>query len=288
MSHHSRTPAAASSSAALPSLLSAPLAAARCVLTPSQMLGLFYLVTLPSVIKDNDPTGSRGPLTVVPVGQIADLSGRVSTSTAAAGRPADGDHCDDQRPLPPPRDPRRSGEDPDFQGYGPHLTDADGRYRSATIRPVPHPGRIAAHPRRGVERRASLCHSRIYVAGELPNQRDWPFHARAPRSARVSPLLADFVAAWTILSPRWRRSSTSCWRCALAWTVRGEQRPEALRENLQAGPLRGLSSSCYEHIATFTVTTIQRSGAKVFARSARLHRWTAAYPTRVPRRQPHP
>lgn len=56
-------------------LLSAPLAAAQRVLTPSQMPGPFYPVT-PPLHKDNDLTRVEGRSGRA-AGQIADLSGRV-------------------------------------------------------------------------------------------------------------------------------------------------------------------------------------------------------------------
>ncbi|MDI3515095.1 MAG: protocatechuate 3,4-dioxygenase, beta subunit [Rhodocyclaceae bacterium] len=172
-------------------LVSAPLAAAQRALTPSQMLGPFYPVT-PPLHKDNDLTLVDGRSTRA-AGQIADLSGRVLDID---GRPLAGLRveiwqCDANGRYRHPRDRGGLDEDPNFQGFGHTITDADGRYRFRTIRPVPYPGRtphIHAAVFQGGDR--SFV-TQIYVAGEPLNDRDGLF-MRVPEALRPL-LLADFV-----------------------------------------------------------------------------------------------
>ena len=173
-------------------LVSAPLAAAQRALTPSQMLGPFYPVT-PPLHKDNDLTLVDGRSTRA-AGQIADLSGRVLDID---GRPLAGLRveiwqCDANGRYRHPRDRGGLDEDPNFQGFGHTITDADGRYRFRTIRPVPYPGRtphIHAAVFQGGDRPFV---TQIYVAGEPLNARDGLF-MRVPEALRPL-LLADFVA----------------------------------------------------------------------------------------------
>jgi len=67
----------------------------------------------------------------------------------------------------------RGGGDPNFQGFGHTVTDADGGYRFRTIKPVPYPGR-APHIHFAVMggglRRLT---TQMYVAGHPLNQGDW-------------------------------------------------------------------------------------------------------------------
>ncbi|HRP24945.1 protocatechuate 3,4-dioxygenase [Thauera sp.] len=173
-------------------LVSAPLAAAQRRLTPSQMLGPFYPVT-PPLHKDNDLTLVEGSK-VRAAGQIADLSGRVLDLD---GRPLAGLRveiwqCDANGRYRHPRDRGGLEEDPNFQGFGHTITDADGRYRFRTIRPVPYPGRTPHIHAAVFQEAARPFVTQIYVAGEPLNLRDGLF-MRVPEALRPL-LLADFVA----------------------------------------------------------------------------------------------
>jgi protocatechuate 3,4-dioxygenase beta subunit len=93
------------------------------------------------------------------------------------------------------RDTHSTPVDPNFQGFGHTLTDAEGRYRFRTIRPVPYPGRTphihAALFRAGTEPFVT----QIYVANEPQNTEDFLFR-RIPQELR--PLVsAHFVPSQT-------------------------------------------------------------------------------------------
>ena len=174
-------------------LLSAPLAAAQRALTPSQMLGPFYPVT-PPLHQDNDLTRVEGRSGRA-LGQIADLSGRVLDLD---GRPLAGLRveiwqCDANGRYRHPRDRGGLEEDPNFQGFGYTVTDAEGRYRFRTIRPVPYPGRTPHIHAAVIQEGTRPFVTQIYVAGEPLNLRDGLF-MRVPEALRPR-LLADFVPA---------------------------------------------------------------------------------------------
>lgn len=174
-------------------LLSAPIAAAQRALTPSQMLGPFYPVT-PPLHQDNDLTRVEGR-SARATGQIADLSGRVLDLD---GRPLAGLRveiwqCDANGRYRHPRDRGDVEEDPNFQGFGHTVTDADGRYRFRTIRPVPYPGRTPHIHAAVIQEGARPFVTQIYVADEPLNLRDGLF-MRVPEALRPR-LLADFVPA---------------------------------------------------------------------------------------------
>ena len=105
--------------------------------------------------------------------------------------------------------------DPDFQGFGRTLTDADGAYRFRTVRPVAYPGR-APHIHFALsDRRFATFYTQMYVAGAPDNERDFLLgqvrDARArnslivnlePSSAEGSELVGrfDIVLGETVLS----------------------------------------------------------------------------------------
>lgn len=173
-------------------LLSAPLAAAQRALTPSQMLGPFYPVT-PPLHKDNDLTLVEDS-SVLADGQISDLSGRVldMDGQPLAGLRVEIWQCDASGRYRHPRDRSDVEADPNFQGFGHAVTDAEGRYRFRTIRPVPYPGRTPHIHAAVIQEGARPFVTQIYVAGEPLNLRDGLF-MRVPEALRPL-LLADFVA----------------------------------------------------------------------------------------------
>jgi protocatechuate 3,4-dioxygenase beta subunit len=154
--------------------LSSPLArAARMLATPYQGRGPFYPLELP-LDQDNDLTrvaGRNGHAQ----GTIVDVSGRLFDE---AGRPLAGvqieiwqvnaygryhhQHDDQDKPW-----------DPDFQGFGRAVTDAQGAYRFRTVRPVAYPGR-APHIHFALsDRRFATFYTQMYVAGAPENERDF-------------------------------------------------------------------------------------------------------------------
>jgi protocatechuate 3,4-dioxygenase beta subunit len=173
-------------------VLAAPAATAALALTPRQSAGPFY-PNQPLLDDDNDLTrvpGRDGQAS----GIISDLGGRVLDQN---GRPLVGARieiwqCDANGRYRHSGDRRDVEPDPAFQGFGKTLTDAEGRYRFRTIRPVPYPGRTphihAAVFREGAEPFVT----QIYVAGEARNADDFLFR-RIPSEVRHL-ATADFQA----------------------------------------------------------------------------------------------
>lgn len=160
--------------------------------TPPQTAGPFY-PTEPPLDDDNDLTRVRGTDGIAQ-GRITDLSGRLLDQN---GRPVSRARieiwqCDATGRYHHPLD-RRGARDPRFQGFGHTVTDAEGRYRFRTIRPVPYPGRtphihVAVFPDG-----ASPFTTQLYVAGEPRNAGDMLFNL-IPANQR-SLVLAEFVPA---------------------------------------------------------------------------------------------
>lgn len=182
-----------------------PLAAA--LLTPRQPAGPFYPDEIP-LDDDNDLVRVRGVADRA-MGQVSDLGGRLVDRN---GRPLAGTRieiwqCDANGRYRHPRDPGRDPVDPGFQGFGHTLTDADGRYRFRTIRPVPYPGRtphihVAVYPEWEVP-----FITQLYVAGEARNDADFlyrriPVEQRALVTAAFEASdsgLAELAASWDIV-----------------------------------------------------------------------------------------
>jgi len=173
-------------------LVALPSAAGRLLPTPRQTAGPFYPVELP-LDHDNDLTRVRGRPGLAR-GRVADVGGRL---VDVAGRPLRGVRieiwqCDANGRYHHPHD-TGGVIDPGFQGFGHTVTDADGRYRFRTIRPVPYPGRtphihFAVLPE-GVPRFTT----QLYVKGEPRNAHDFLFnHIPVERRGLV---LAEFAPA---------------------------------------------------------------------------------------------
>ena len=171
-------------------LLSLPAWGATQLLTPRQTAGPFY-PDLPLLDRDNDLTRIEGRPGVAR-GRISELTGRVLD---AAGQPLPGVRveiwqCDQNGRYRHSRDDHGAEMDEHFQGFGQTLTDADGRYRFRTIRPVPYPGRTP-HIHAAVFRDGMRPFvTQIYVADEPRNSEDFLFR-RIPAEQRQL-VLADF------------------------------------------------------------------------------------------------
>jgi protocatechuate 3,4-dioxygenase beta subunit len=175
-------------------LIAAPLSA-RSLLepTPRQPAGPFYPAELP-VDDDNDLTRVRGRAGIAS-GEISDLTGRI---LGPDGRPLAGMRieiwqCDANGRYHHPDDAGRGPLDLNFQGFGHTVTDAEGRYRFRTIRPVEYPGRtphihVAVRP----EWDPPFV-TQLYVRGDPRNERDFLFR-RIPAERRHL-VQADFSAA---------------------------------------------------------------------------------------------
>ncbi len=154
--------------------------------TPRQSRGPFYPATKPP---DSDADLVRVAGQPVPArGTVAHLFGRLLDPD---GRPLGGARveiwqCDADGHYRHPRDRGGRGGDPGFQGYGRTASDADGRFRFRTIRPVAYPGRtphihmtIAAADGRELT-------TQLYVAGEPGNAGDFLYQRLGPAAARVA------------------------------------------------------------------------------------------------------
>jgi protocatechuate 3,4-dioxygenase, beta subunit len=177
---------------ALPARLAAQLEA--LMPTPPQTRGPFYPEEIP-LDADNDlvrVTGRPG----IAQGIITSIGGRVLRvdGSPVAGARVEIWQCDAFGRYGHPRESGSRTADPDFQGYGHHLSDGQGGYRFRTIRPVPYPGRTphihfaVRHPD-GVE-----FVTQMYVAGEPQNERDFLLNRIRDPEARAR-LIVPLVAA---------------------------------------------------------------------------------------------
>ncbi|MGN6830804.1 protocatechuate 3,4-dioxygenase [Paucibacter sp. M5-1] len=147
--------------------------------TPAQTEGPFYPTELPA---DTDFDLLRQGTARYARGQAAWLEGQVRDT---AGRPLAGAlveiwQCDADGHYRHPRDGGRA--DPAFQAFGRVATDAEGRYRFRTLRPVAYEGRtphIHLKLKRGAR---TLLTTQLYVEGDPGNERD--FLWRSLRDAR--------------------------------------------------------------------------------------------------------
>ena len=161
------------------------------IATPRQSAGPFYPVSLP-LDDDNDLTtvsGQQGKAK----GLITDLGGTILDINQ---RPLDGLRieiwqCDANGRYRHPDEHGKQAIDENFQGHGHTVTDADGRYRFRTIRPVPYPGRtphihIAVFPQG-----EPPFVTQLYIKNEPRNQADFLF-MRVP-SERRHLVTASFI-----------------------------------------------------------------------------------------------
>ncbi|MGE0724104.1 MAG: intradiol ring-cleavage dioxygenase [Alphaproteobacteria bacterium] len=148
-----------------------PIAAALPA-TPRQTEGPFYPVRLP-LDADADLVRVAGSAAEAQ-GTVTHVAGRI---LGTDGRPIAGARveiwqCDAQGIYLHPGSGDQSRRDGGFQGFGATLTDADGRYRFRTIRPVPYSGRTP-HIHYAVDTPGrSRFVTQMYVAGEPGNERD--------------------------------------------------------------------------------------------------------------------
>ena len=85
-----------------------------------------------------------------------------------------------------PRDSDASGAlDPNFQGYGRLVTDAEGRYRIKTIKPPPYSGRTPHLHFNVASDRARLT-TQMFFDGDPGNERDFLFRNLAADDRRAS------------------------------------------------------------------------------------------------------
>lgn len=162
---------------------------ARLVPTPPQMEGPFYPLELP-LDDDNDLTQVAGQARRAE-GTRVDLAGRVLDLDGQPIRNARVEiwQCDARGFYHHPHD-RGGRADPAFQGFGQTVTDAAGRYRFRTLRPVAYPGRTPHIHAKVILPGVVTLTTQIYIAGDPRNERDFLFRA-VPESRRPL-LLAEF------------------------------------------------------------------------------------------------
>ncbi|GAP35059.1 dioxygenase family protein [Piscinibacter sakaiensis] len=132
----------------------------------------------------------RGGRVLQAQGEALDLGGRI---VDARGRAVDGAaveiwQCDVHGSY---RHPDGAGEriDEGFQGFGATRSDAAGRYRFRTIRPVPYPGRTPhIHVRLRHPAWGELT-SQLFVDGEPANARDFLYRRLTPDDRRDTALV---------------------------------------------------------------------------------------------------
>lgn len=163
-----------------------PAWAADLVSTPLQMKGPFYPLEFP-LDQDNDLVTVKGRSRVA-YGQVTNVGGRVLD---VGGKPMAGvrieiwqvnghgryhhEGDDSDKPL-----------DPNFQGYGTAVSDANGGYRFRTVRPLAYPGR-APHIHFALARQDfGNFTTQMYVAGAPENERDFLLSRIRDRRARES------------------------------------------------------------------------------------------------------
>lgn len=157
-----------------PLLLPAPLlrAAEHFVLTPAQSAGPFYPDELP-LDRDNDLITVNGGQHAM--GVISNVYGRILDQNGAPVPQARVEiwQCDANGRYHHQGDPNNAALDSNFQGFGSTTTDADGRYRFRTIKPVPYPGRTPHIHFKVKGASFEDLTTQLYVAGHPLNSKDW-------------------------------------------------------------------------------------------------------------------
>jgi protocatechuate 3,4-dioxygenase beta subunit len=178
------------------------LPASAAMLTPRQSAGPFY-PDQPPLDDDSDLVQVAGRDDVAR-GQISELTGRLLDRN---GRPLTGTRieiwqCDANGRYRHSRDPGSAPIDPAFQGIGHAVSDASGRYRFRTIRPVPYPGRtphihVAVYPSG-----TRPFVTQLYVAGEDRNADDF-LYRRIPVEQRERVTAAFEADGQGLLHAQW-------------------------------------------------------------------------------------
>ncbi len=167
---------AAGASGLAGAMIGGPAWAAALVKTPRQTEGPFYPTRFPvdsdaDLVQVAGRSGkAKGTVTYV-TGRVVDPSGR-----PVSGARVEIWQCDAGGVYHHPGD-SRGPADPNFQGYGRAVAEADGGYRFRTIRPVPYPGRTPHIHFKISGSGFSGLTTQMYVAGEPGNRRDFVLNA---------------------------------------------------------------------------------------------------------------
>lgn len=165
-----------------------PAAAQGLVPTPTQTEGPFYPPRLPA---DSDADLVRVAGRGAPAaGEVLHVTGRVVdvAGRAVAGARVEIWQCDARGVYHHPRAPGTA--DPNFQGFGRTVVDADGGYRFRAIRPVPYEDRTPHIHFRVEGPGFEPLVTQMYVAGEPLNERDDVLNNIRDQGARASVIVA--------------------------------------------------------------------------------------------------
>ena len=196
-------------SAPLNSLLAQP--ARR--LTEEQVMGPFYPVTKP-IDQDADLTVIQGRPGKAQ-GKVLHLMGRVLN---LRGEPIRGAAIEIWQAntfgrYAHPSDTHDAPLDPNFQGYGITITDAEGRYRFKTVKPGSYPVSEnwirPPHIHFDVSSRSNKLITQMYFEGEPLNEKDRLFKSASYKDSLITKLVPAtkdvepdaLIAIWDIVLP---------------------------------------------------------------------------------------
>ena len=143
--------------------------------TVDQTTGPFYPDELP-LDSDNDLVWIEGHDEPAQ-GVHTNVVGRVLTPRGEpiAGAKVEIWQCDANGGYHHPDDPNDVVRDDNFQAYGSTMTDADGRYRFRTIKPVSYPGRVPHIHYQVTTPEGSQLATQLYIAGHAGLAEDGVF-----------------------------------------------------------------------------------------------------------------
>jgi len=168
-----------------------PLGAWAAAKTAAMTEGPFYprAADMP-LDQDNDLTTIVGQ-TGVAAGALLDFSGRVIDEKDLPIKNALVEiwQCNNFGRYHDSRDDSAAPRDPFFQGFGRVVTDAEGRYRFRTIKPVAYPGRVPHIHYKVKSRDFGELTSQIFLVGEPGNDRDGLLRAIRKEAERKSVMM---------------------------------------------------------------------------------------------------